>query len=75
MRVITPAIKLDVRIEKVGENDGLLSFNGIAGTLPCETTLKPSEMRQLLKLALKPSVLKLLFCKDPVQNTDKKKKG
>lgn len=75
MRVITPAIKLNVRIETVSEKDGLLSFGGVAGTLPCETILKPSEMRHLFKLALKLSVLKLLFSKDPVQKKDPKKTG
>lgn len=61
MKVVTPALKLDVRIDKVTAEDGLLVMAGVAGMLPCKTTLSPAEFRKLLRMALRPSVLSLLF--------------
>lgn len=61
MKVVTPALKLDVRINDVKSADGLLVMKGVAGMLPCETSLTPSEFRQLMWKALRPSVLRLLF--------------
>lgn len=61
MKVVTPAMKLDVRINHVTSADGLLVMDGVAGMLPCKTTLSPAEFRQLMWMALRPSVLRLLF--------------
>ncbi|MEO8777639.1 MAG: hypothetical protein ABI389_03115 [Rhodanobacter sp.] len=61
MKVVTPAMKLDVRINEVKSVDGLLVMDGVAGMLPCKTSLTPAEFRQLMRMALQPSVLRLLF--------------
>lgn len=61
MKVVTPAMKLDVRINEVKSADGLLVMDGVAGMMPCKTSLTPAEFRQLLRMALRPSVLRLLF--------------
>ncbi len=61
MRVVTPAITLDVRIDDAAVKDGKLVLDGIAGMLPCETTLRPQELRKLLRLVLRPAVLSLLL--------------
>lgn len=61
MKVVTPALKLDVRIDSVKSEDGLLVMDGVAGMLPCRTSLSPAEFRNLLRMALRPSVLSLLF--------------
>jgi hypothetical protein len=41
--------------------DGKLVLEGVAGMLPCETTLRPQELRRLLKLVLRPAVLRLVL--------------
>jgi hypothetical protein len=61
VRVVTPAITLDVRIDDVAVKDGKLVLEGVAGMLPCETTLRPQELRRLLKLVLRPAVLRLVL--------------
>lgn len=61
MKVATPAMKLDVRINEVVNQDDLLVMKGVAGMLPCTTSLSPAEFRQLMRMAMRPSVLKLLF--------------
>jgi hypothetical protein len=61
MRVVTPAIKLDVRIDEANVKDGNLVLEGVAGMLPCETTLRPQELRKLLKMVLKPAVIRLVL--------------
>ena len=61
MKVTTPAMKLDVRVNDVRSHDGLLLLEGVAGMLPCQTSLTPAEFRKLLRMALRPSVLSLLF--------------
>lgn len=61
MKVVTPAMKLDVRINEVKSVDGLLVMDGVAGMLPCKTSLTPAEFRQLMRMALRPAVLRLLF--------------
>lgn len=61
MKVVTPAMKLDVRINSVKAEDGLLMMEGVAGMLPCKTSLTPAEFRQMMRMALRPSVLVLLF--------------
>ena len=61
MKVATPAMKLDVRINDVRAEDGLLVLDGVAGVLPCKTSLTAAEFRQMLRLALRPKVLALLF--------------
>ena len=61
MKVVTPAMKLDVRINEGGNENDLLVMKGVAGVLPCTTSLTPAEFRQMMRMALRPSVLKLLF--------------
>ncbi|MEN1926642.1 hypothetical protein [Luteimonas qiangzhengi] len=61
MKVATPAMKLDVRINDVRAEEGLLVLDGVAGMLPCKTSLTPAEFRQMMRLALRPKVLALLF--------------
>lgn len=63
MKVVTPATRLDVRINKVKVEDELLVLDGVAGPLPCKTSLSPTELRSLLRLAMRPAVLALLFRK------------
>jgi len=65
MRVVTPAMKLDVRIDELAAKDGLLQMSGVAGMLPCETTLRPSELRRMIGKLLRPSILRLLLSGDP----------
>lgn len=61
MRVVTPAITLDVRVDEIAVREGKLVLEGVAGMLPCETTLRPQELRKLLKLLLRPAVFRLLL--------------
>jgi hypothetical protein len=63
MRVVTPSITLDVRVDDVSVRDRLLLLDGVAGPMPCETTLKPAELRRLLRMLLKPSVLWLMLAR------------
>lgn len=65
MRVVTPAITLDLRIDKIESANGRLLLTGVAGMLPCEATLDPSEIRRLFGLAFKPALFPLLMAKDP----------
>jgi hypothetical protein len=57
MRVVTPAIKLDVEIEQADVREGRLVLTGLAGILPCETSLTAPEARALLMKVLRPRVL------------------
>lgn len=61
MKVVTPAMKLDVRINDVRAEEGLLVLDGVAGMLPCKTSLTPAEFRQMMRMALRPKVLALLL--------------
>jgi hypothetical protein len=61
MRVVTPAITLDVRVDEIAVREGKLVLEGVAGMLPCETTLRPQELRKLLKMLLRPAVFSLLL--------------
>lgn len=63
MKVVTPMTRLDVRIDDVKAEGGLLVMDGVAGMMQCKTTLTPAEFRQMLRLALRPSVLVLLLRK------------
>lgn len=67
MRVSTPAMKLDVRLESADSQRGQLRLEGLAGLLPCEITLEPTELRQLLRMILRPSIVALLFRRDRPQ--------
>lgn len=60
MKVVTPAMKLDVRIDRGSVKDGKLVLEGVAGMMPCTTTLAPAEIRRLIGIALRPSVIALL---------------
>jgi hypothetical protein len=64
VRVVTPALKLDVRIDSAAVKQGTLVLEGVAGMLPCETTLRPRELRKLLRMIMKPAVLGLLLRKE-----------
>jgi hypothetical protein len=57
MRVVTPAMKLDVEIEQAELKEGRLVLTGLAGFLPCETSLGAAETRALLRKVLRPAVL------------------
>lgn len=57
MRVVTPAMKLDVEIEQAELKAGRLVLTGLAGFLPCETSLGAAETRALLRKVLRPAVL------------------
>ena len=57
MRVVTPAMKLEVAIEQAAVRDGRLVMTGLAGFLPCETSLEAPEARALLAKVLRPRVL------------------
>lgn len=61
MRVVTPAMKLDVRIEEAEVRGADLVFKGIAGILPCETTMSAAEVRRLIRMTLRPAVLAWLL--------------
>lgn len=63
MKVVTPTIKLDVRVDTMTAADGRLSMTGVAGMLPCDVSLTPQEMRKLLRMAMRPGVLRLLLGK------------
>lgn len=63
MRVITPAMKLHVRIDEATRADGELVLKGVAGMMPCETRLSPQELRQLIRLVLHPKILLVLFAR------------
>lgn len=63
MRVITPAMKLSVRIDKAKRQDGELVMEGVAGMMPCETRMSPQEIRQLIWLVLSPKILPILFAR------------
>lgn len=64
MKVSTPTINLDVRIDAMGSRDGKLHMSGVAGMLPCELSISPSEIRKLLRLAIKPATLRLILSKE-----------
>jgi hypothetical protein len=57
MRVVTPAMKLEVEIEQAALKDDRLVLTGLAGFLPCETSLGAAEARALLGKVLRPAVL------------------
>lgn len=58
MRVKTPAMRLDLRIDKLElAADDQLMLKGVAGFLPCEALLTAPEVRLLFRQALRPRVL------------------
>lgn len=57
MKVKTPAMTLDVRVDQVVTRDGLIVLEGVAGMLPCQTELTPHEVRALLYKVLRPRLL------------------
>ncbi len=57
MRVVTPAMKLEVEIEQAALKDDRLVLTGLAGFLPCETSLGAAETRALLGKVRRPAVL------------------
>jgi len=57
MKIKTPAMKLDLRIDKLEVKDGELRLDGVAGMLPCEASMSAREVRSLLAKALRPKVI------------------
>lgn len=63
MRVVTPAMKLNVRIDSAARKEGELVMQGVAGMMPCETSMTPQEIRKLILLVLHPKNLPILFAR------------
>ncbi|XQW86498.1 hypothetical protein ACOYR1_07175 [Thalassotalea piscium] len=61
MRVITPAMKLDVHLTSSEVKDGNIVMSGMSGVMQCETVMHPKEVFQLMKLMLKAQIIKVLF--------------
>ena len=61
MRVVTPQLKLSVRIDEATMQDDKLTMTGVAGMLPCEVTLDSAEMRRLIGIMPKMALLKCLL--------------
>lgn len=61
MRVVTPQIKLSVRIDEGVIKDDKLVMTGMAGMLPCEVTLDRAEIRRLIGIMPKVALLKYLL--------------
>lgn len=61
MRVVTPAMKMSLRIDEASRQDGDLVLKGVAGMMPCETRLTPEEIRQLIWMVLHPKIFPILF--------------
>jgi len=57
MLVKTPAMRIDLRVESVKIDGQDLVFDGIAGFMPCEMRGGATEMRALLRMALRPRIL------------------
>jgi hypothetical protein len=57
MKVKTPAMRLDLRIDSLEVRGAELVLGGVAGVLPCEASLGAHEVRALLRRALSPRVL------------------
>lgn len=57
MRIKTPAMKLDLRIDNMEVREGTLRLDGVAGVLPCEASLGAAEARRLILQALRPRIL------------------
>lgn len=57
MKVKTPAMRLDLRIDSLEVRGRELVLGGVAGVLPCEATIATHEVRALLRRALAPRVL------------------
>lgn len=61
MKVITPAMKLDVHLASSDVKDGNIVMSGMSGVMQCETVMPPKEVFQLIKLMIKPKIIKLLI--------------
>lgn len=61
MQVITPAMKLEVKLNDSEVKDGKIAMAGMSGVMQCETIISPAEVYQMIKLILKPSIIKLLI--------------
>lgn len=61
MRVITPAMKLEVNLSSADVKDGNIVMSGMSGVMQCETVMPPAEVFNLIKLIMKPSIIKLLL--------------
>lgn len=59
-------MKLNVRVDHATRQDGRLVLQGVAGMMPCETSLSASEVRKLIWMVLHPRVLPVLFARDRV---------
>ena len=65
MKVSTPAMKLNVRVDSAKRQDGRLVLHGVAGMMPCETSLSAAEVRKLILMVLNPRILPVVFARDP----------
>lgn len=61
MRVITPAMKLEVHLSSADVKDGNIVMAGMSGVMQCETVMPPAEVFHMMKLVLKPAIIKLLI--------------
>lgn len=61
MRVNTISMKLSLRIEEAGVKDGAIVMSGYAGAMPCETIMAADEAAYMIKLCLKPAIIKLVI--------------
>lgn len=61
MRVITPAMKLDVKLNTSDVKDGNIVMSGMSGVMECETIMAPAEVFRMIKLIIKPRIIKLLI--------------
>ncbi|HEY1127787.1 MAG TPA: hypothetical protein VGF12_00140 [Roseateles sp.] len=61
MRVNTLSMKLNVRIEEAAVKEGAIVMSGFAGAMPCETVVAADEAAHMLRLCLKPAIIKLVL--------------
>lgn len=57
MKVITPAMKLDVHMNRAEVKEGAVVLSGITGIMPCETSMTPKEIFQMMRLVMKPGII------------------
>jgi hypothetical protein len=58
MRIKTPQLKLDLRIEEAVLDQDTLVLKGLAGFLPCEAHVSAAEARHLLRLLFRRDTLR-----------------
>lgn len=67
MKVVTPAMKLELQLNKAEVKENTLVLSGITGVMPCETSITAKEIFQMIRLVMKPGILWFLisspFCR------------